>query len=47
MSGITGLFVDYGLVLVAANMGITKMTKEHLALLLYLKNIYQYLSKQH
>lgn len=37
MSGITGLFVDYGLVLVAANMGITKMTKEHLALLLYLK----------
>ncbi len=37
ISGISGLFVDYGLVLVAANMGITKMTKEHIALLLYLK----------
>tara|TARA_B100000424_G_scaffold265933_1_gene256330 strand:- start:1971 stop:3221 length:1251 start_codon:yes stop_codon:yes gene_type:complete len=37
MSGITGLFVDYGLILVSANMGITKMTKEHLALLLYQK----------
>ena len=37
MSGITGLFVDYGLVLVAANMGITKMTKEHIGLLLFLK----------
>ncbi len=35
--GLTGLFVDYGLVLVGANMGITKMTKEHLAILLYLK----------
>ena len=37
ISGISGLFVDYGLVLVAANMGITKMTKEHIALLLFLK----------
>ena len=37
ISGITGLFVDYGLVLVAANMGITKMTKEHIGLLLFLK----------
>lgn len=36
ISGISGLFVDYGLVLVAANMGITKMTKEHIALLLFL-----------
>ena len=35
--GLTGLFVDYGLVLVGSNMGITKMTKEHLAILLYLK----------
>lgn len=37
ISGISGLFVDYGLVLVAANMGITKMTKEHIGLLLFLK----------
>ena len=37
MSGITGLFLDYGLLLISANMGITKMTKEHLALLLYQK----------
>ena len=33
----TGLFVDYGLILVGSNMGITKMTKEHLGILLYLK----------
>ena len=37
VSGLTGLFVDYGLVLVGSNMGITKMTKEHLGILLYLK----------
>lgn len=37
ITGISGLFIDYGLVLVAANMGITKMTKEHIALLLFLK----------
>ena len=35
--GLTGLFVDYGIVLVGSNMGITKMTKEHLGILLYLK----------
>ena len=35
--GLTGLFVDYGLVLVGSNMGITKMTKEHLGILLYMK----------
>ena len=35
--GLTGLFVDYGLVLVGSNMGITKMTKEHLCILLYMK----------
>ena len=35
ISGISGLFIDYGLVLVAANMGITNMTKEHIALLLF------------
>ena len=37
ISGITGLYIDYGLILVSANMGITKMTKEHIALLLYQK----------
>ena len=37
MYGLTSLFADYGLVLVGANMGITKMTKEHLGILLYLK----------
>ena len=35
--GLTGLFVDYGLVLVGANMGITKMTKEHLVIAWTLK----------
>lgn len=35
--GLTGLFVDYGLVLIGSNMGITKMTKEHLGILVYLK----------
>lgn len=37
MTGITGSYIDYGLVLVGANMGVTKMTKEHIALLLFLK----------
>ncbi len=35
--GLTGLFVDYGLVLVGSNMGITKITKEHISILLHLK----------
>lgn len=35
--GLTGLFVDYAIVVIGANMGITKMTKEHLGILLYLK----------
>ena len=35
--GITGLFVDYGIVVIGANTGITKLTKEHLGILLYLK----------
>ena len=34
--GITGLFPDYGFVIIGANTGITKLTKEHLELLLYL-----------
>ena len=34
--GITGCFVDYSLLMIGANMGISKMTKEHLAVLLYL-----------
>lgn len=35
--GLSGLFSDFGLVLVSANMGITKMTREHMMLLLFLK----------
>ena len=35
--GLTGYFVDHGLVIVDANRGITKMTKEHIGILLYLK----------
>ena len=34
--GITGLFPDYGIVVIAANTGITKLTREHLGILLYL-----------
>lgn len=35
--GLSGLFADFGLVLVSANMGITQMTREHMMLLLFLK----------
>ena len=35
--GLTGYFVDFGIVIVDANRGITKMTKEHMGILLYLK----------
>jgi len=35
--GITGLFIDYGIVVIGSNMGVSKMTKEHLGILLYLK----------
>lgn len=35
--GITGSELHYGLVIVGANMGINKMTKEHLAILLFLR----------
>jgi len=35
--GITGLFPDYGILIVSANRGLLPMTKEHLGILLYLK----------
>ncbi len=35
--GITGLFIDYGVVIIGSNMGVSKMTREHLGILLYLK----------
>ena len=35
--GMTGYCIDYGLILVGANMGLTRMTKEHLGILLYMK----------
>ncbi|ARF09802.1 GTP binding translation elongation factor [Indivirus ILV1] len=35
--GITGLFPDYGILIVSANRGLLKMTKEHLGIFLYLK----------
>ena len=34
--GVTGLFPDRGIVVIGANTGITKLTKEHLGILLYL-----------
>ena len=36
MLGLTGLFVDYGIVVIGANTGITRLTREHLGILLYL-----------
>ena len=35
--GVTGMFPDRGIVVIGANTGITKLTREHLAILLYLK----------
>ena len=35
--GLTGSGIHYGIVMVGANMGVSKMTKEHLAILLFLK----------
>lgn len=35
--GVTGLFPDYGLVIIGANTGISRLTREHLGILLYLK----------
>lgn len=37
MYGLNGLFVDYGLIIIGANMGMNKMTKEHISIMLYLK----------
>ena len=35
--GITGFFPDYGVVIIAANRDILKMTKEHMGILLYMR----------
>jgi GTPase len=35
--GVTGLFPDYGIVVIGANTGITRLTREHLGILLYLR----------
>ena len=35
--GITGYFPDYGILIVSANRGFLKMTKEHMGILLYMK----------
>ena len=35
--GVTGMFPDHGIVVIGANTGITKLTREHLGILLYLK----------
>ncbi len=37
ISGLTGLSPDFGAVIVGANMGLQKMTKEHIGLCLFLK----------
>ena len=35
--GVTGMFPDYGIVVIGANTGITKLTREHIGILLYLR----------
>lgn len=35
--GVTGLFPDYGIVVIGANTGITRLTREHIGILFYLK----------
>jgi GTPase len=35
--GILGSFVDYGIVVIGSNMGVNRITEEHLSILLYLK----------
>lgn len=35
--GVTGMFPDKGIVVIGANTGITKLTREHIGILLYLK----------
>lgn len=37
LCGITGQFPDYGIIVVASNRGILKMTKEHLGILFYMQ----------
>tara|TARA_B110000208_G_C11798906_1_gene440936 strand:- start:5774 stop:6976 length:1203 start_codon:yes stop_codon:yes gene_type:complete len=37
MYGLTGMFIDYGIIVIGSNMGINKMTKEHIGIMLYLK----------
>lgn len=37
MFGLVGLLPDYGMIMVGANMGVSKMTKEHLGISLALK----------
>lgn len=37
MHGITGGSLDYGMIMVGANMGVTKMTREHMSILVSLK----------
>jgi GTPase len=34
--GVTGMFPDYGIVVIGANTGVTKLTREHIGILLYL-----------
>ena len=36
MYGLNGLFVDYGIIVIGSNMGMNKMTKEHISIMLYL-----------
>ena len=37
MFGLTGLIPDYAMIIIGLNMGISRMTKEHLGLVFYLK----------
>lgn len=37
MHGITGGSLDYGMIMIGANMGVTKMTREHMSILVSLK----------
>lgn len=37
INGLTGLVPDYSMIIVGSNMGIPKMTKEHLGISLFLK----------
>lgn len=37
MFGLTGLLPDYAMIIIGLNMGISRMTREHLGLVYYLK----------